>query len=390
MNSLRIVFHNVNHSPQQTHLVLEQCAAAEVDIVCLQEPWYGPIRPIPSASPAGPADRTEDNMLYGTQLHPAWRLIEARKDARVVCHGSRRLVNAFVTLDPAVDHRDCMLLAVRLDARHDPTNILNVYNDTRNSAVTYLTDIVQRLPDIDIAGGDYNTHSEVWDPAYPRRDSAERTGELLDLHATMGLRLLSPVGVQTHFPHHGASPTVIDLVWVPGDRDRGLYHIHVEGRDCGLSDHAIISVVIPTGEWSYKGQPTIAPKSEAEQEFISSIRDGLHAAFPLHPNLTSVDDLQLAVDTVFSCILNAWNAHARPATICTKTCQWWDASCTAARERLEAARNWLAQVRIDEPRLVPAARAAVKQAYRHVKSTVRARRRKHFDERIEQVASEQR
>lgn len=38
-----------------------------------------------AASPAGLVEWTEDNMLYGTQLHLVWRLIEARKDVHIAC-----------------------------------------------------------------------------------------------------------------------------------------------------------------------------------------------------------------------------------------------------------------------------------------------------------------
>ncbi|RDX46284.1 DNase I-like protein, partial [Lentinus brumalis] len=387
--SLHIVYHNVNHSPQHTHLILEQCAAMKVDIVCLQEPWYGPIRPIPSASPAGPAERTEDNMLYGTQLHPAWHLIEARKDARVVCHVSRRLINAVISLDPTVQHRDCMLLLVRLEPDQDPVAILNVYNDGNNAAVEYLADHAHLLPAIDIAGGDYNTHSTVWDPTYPP-DSMARTGEVLDLHARLGLRLLSPIGVPTHYPHRSTlRPTVIDLVWVPDDRPHELYRVHVAPHERGLSDHAVIHAHIPAGEWSYEGQPSIAPNSEAEGAFVASIRSSVRVLLPAEAALESVDDLRHAVSTLFACIEDAWSSHATPTVICDKSRLWWNRACTDARKALNTARERVEILKTTAPQLVPAARIAERRAFRHLKSTIRKRRAEHLDERIQFVATQQ-
>ncbi len=370
-------------------MILERCAAMGVDIVCVQEPWYGPIRPIPSASPAGPAERTEGNMLYGTQLHPAWFLVEPRKDARVVCHVSRRLANAVISLDPAINHRDCMLLLVRLEPTHDPVAILNIYNDRDNSAVEYLADHAHSLPVIDIAGGDYNTHSTVWDPAYPP-DPMTRTGEVLDLHARLGLRLLSPPGVPTHFPHRANfRPTVIDLVWIPDDRPHELYRIRVAEQERGLSDHAVIHAHIPAGEWSYEGQPSIAPKSEAEGAFIASVRDSVRTLLPTELSLQSTDDLQTAVNTLFACVQDAWSTHATPTVICDKSKLWWNRDCTDARKALNTARERIEILKATAPHLVPAARIAERRAFKRLKSTIRKRRSEHLDERIQYVANEQ-
>ncbi|KAL7283508.1 hypothetical protein ACG7TL_002941 [Trametes sanguinea] len=341
-------------------------------------------------SPTGPAERTDDNMLYGTQLHPAWHLVENRKDSRVVCHVNRRLVNAVISLNSSVSHRDCMLLQIRLDPSHDPTNILNVYNDAQNSAVLYLADIAHNLPPIDVAGGDYNTHSRLWDPTFPQ-DSRSRVGEVLDLHAQLGLRLLSPPGVQTHFPHReGLRATVIDLVWVPNDRDPALYDIRVAPEERGLSDHALIHVRIPTGEWSYQGSPTISPGSAAEQHFIAAILASTRVRIAEHPPLTSEPELQRTVDTLFDCIADAWNRNATPVVICNKSRLWWDASCTRARDALWQARAMLQAARARRPALIPIARTRVTAAQRRLKTAIRARRRQHMDERIKYVAEQQR
>ncbi|KAH9854856.1 Endonuclease/exonuclease/phosphatase [Lenzites betulinus] len=389
-HTLHVAFQNVNHSPQHTHALLEQCASANVDVVCIQEPWFGPIRPIPSASPAGPAERTDNNMLYGTQLHPAWQLIVPQADARVVCHVSRRLTRAVVSLNAEVKHRDCMVLTIRPDPSADPISILNIYNDTQNSAIEYLCDIAERLPDIAIMGGDYNTHSRVWDPDYPP-DSAARTGEVLDLHARLGLRLLSPPSVPTHFPHRQSfRPTVIDLVWVPSDRPPELYDLRVAPEERGLSDHAVLHARIPAGQWSIEGAPTITPKSDEEKAFLTDVTAAVLARLPPDFPLATMAELATAVDTLFGCVHDAWNAHAQPSRVCSKSKLWWDGSCSAARDNLTRARHRLEEARRTTPRLVPAAQAAVRRAFKRFKSAIRLRRRAHMDERIDHVANEQR
>lgn len=236
-------------------------------------------------------------------------------------------------------------------------------------------------------GGDYNTHSRLWDPDYPPH-SAARTGEVLDLHARLGLRLLSPVGIPTHYPHRDTfRPTVIDLVWVPDDRAHRLYEVRVAPEERGLSDHAVIHAVIPAGEWSYQGAPSIAAKSEAERDFLEAIREGVQQRLPPAIPLGTEEELCSAVDSLYSCITDAWQAHARPVTICNQSLQW-DHSCSEAARRLEHAREQLEYVKQHSPRLAPAARAAARLALHHLKSALRKRRRTRMDERIQEIAEE--
>ncbi|KAL1937237.1 hypothetical protein VTO73DRAFT_13933 [Trametes versicolor] len=237
-------------------------------------------------------------------------------------------------------------------------------------------------------GGDYNTHSRLWDPDYPPH-SAARTGEVLDLHARLGLRLLSPVGIPTHYPHRDTfRPTVIDLVWVPDDRAHRLYEVRVAPEERGLSDHAVIHAVIPAGEWSYQGAPSIAAKSEAERDSLEAIREGVQQRLPPAIPLGTEEELCSAVDSLYSCITDAWQAHARPVTICNQSLQWWDHSCSEAARRLEHAREQLEYVKQHSPRLAPAARAAARLALHQLKSALRKRCRTRMDEHIQEIAEE--
>ncbi|KAI0372754.1 hypothetical protein BV20DRAFT_1034436 [Pilatotrama ljubarskyi] len=255
-NYLHVVFQNANHSPQHTYYLLERCAADDVNI----------------------------------------SLVEARKDARMACHIKCCLVNAIVSLDSAVNHCDCMLLRVCLSSAQDPITILNIYNDSRNHAVDYLTDIAHFLPSLNLVGGDYNTHSPLWDPQY-HPDPMVRTGEIIDLHARLGLCLLSPMGEPTHFPHHGdLRHTVIDLIWVPDDHDPAFRLLR-----------------------SYCGSLSIAPNSDTEKEFIASIRVAMRDRLPPNIQAASPAELQEAEDTLFDCIASAWSLHATPTVICNKS-----------------------------------------------------------------------
>lgn len=147
-SSIVIVFFNVNRSAAQASSVLETLASS-CDVLCVQEPWHGRLKPIASTADVGPHECVRECYLYGTIVHSAWQLLTPSYDARVTCYVSRRLINAV--------------------SRY----ILNVSNDSQNSAVKYLHSVTQSLPVIDCIGGDFNTHAVSWDPDYLPEDSSD-------------------------------------------------------------------------------------------------------------------------------------------------------------------------------------------------------------------------
>ncbi|KAI0687492.1 Endonuclease/exonuclease/phosphatase, partial [Earliella scabrosa] len=358
LSQLSVVYQNVNRSNAQTSSMLESFASS-CDVFCVQEPWHGRLKPVASTADVGPHERVVEGWLYGTVIHPNWQLLVPQYESRVACYVNRRLVNAISRLHASVSHRDCMLLSLTLRADAEPIQILNVYNDVHNEAVRYLHRIIHELPALDCIGGDFNTHSVLWDPEYPS-DSAERVHSVTSLFDNLGLTIINTPGAATHYPHGSGRSTVIDLAAVPA----GLFIPQLEllYDDMGPSDHVPLRVKLPTTVWALEGAPTIPIRSEEEQKFLEDIRQRSEAisADPI----TSLVALQERVDQLFAAIAAAWNDHARPRRFSHKSNSWWNNECADARE----------------------ARDRAHLARRAYLATLRAAKRKFFDERITEVA----
>ncbi|KAI0702175.1 Endonuclease/exonuclease/phosphatase, partial [Earliella scabrosa] len=387
------MFHNVNHNNAHTSSTLETFASS-CDVLCIQEPWHGRLKPVASTADVGPHERVIEGFLHGTVIHPNWQLLTPGFDARVACYVNRRLVNAISRLHAAVSHRDCMLLSLTLRADADPVQILNVYNDTRGEAVRYLHRVLQDLPAIDCMGGDFNTHATLWDPGYSE-DGAERIHNVTSLFDNLGLSILNTPGVATHYPHNSTlRPTVIDLVAVPaGTRTSPL---DVLTDDMGMSDHAPLRVSLHTALWSTHGDPTIPAGSEEEKLFLDDVRK--NTEFISADVISDIPSLRERVDQLFAAIASAWETHARPRRFSHKSNTWWNDDCTEARDHYRLAVNESRVIARHFPRgadlaerirhagLLHAARDCAGLARRVYLSTLRAAKRKFFDERIAAVA----
>ena len=299
MNYIRVLSHNVNHTPAQSHAILESLVN-ECDVIFIQEPYYGPIKTVASnTNPAG-------DVLVGTQVHPSWMLIETRTPARVCAYVNRELLGLRPQLcDQVVSHPDMLLLS--LTAGGNTWYFLNVYNNPSTFAASeWLAANLDRLPPLSLVAGDFNLHHTAWEPD-TLRESA-RAATLLQTMATCGLALANADGLHTHRPHNvELHSSVVDLVWAPADlvaSDRVHVKIDLEGR--GLSDHAFIHSRIPFGHWEFLSDPAIPPKSDAEIAYLNEVREGLGGlSGPAGSHL----ELQTLVDNIYAVLDEIGRAH---------------------------------------------------------------------------------
>ncbi|KAH9933221.1 Endonuclease/exonuclease/phosphatase, partial [Epithele typhae] len=351
MRSLRIVSHNVNHTPAQTHFVLESLVG-ECDILLVQEPYYGPIKTIASSTdPAG-------DVLTGTQVHAAWQLIETGESARVCVYVNRELGDLRPQIcSHVVDHRDIILVSIRIDGQVH--HVMNVYNDEHCTALSWLLDHAEQIPPLDLVAGDFNLHSTQWEPDAPRESA--RATELVNLMAGWGLCLANADGVPTHRPHNTAlRSTTPDLLWAPADRvARGEVQVKINLEGRGLSDHALLCASFPVGWWEKILPKNIKRGSKEEKSFI---RDLCDEVVTVPAQVGTVEELQRTCDTVLAAVQRVWEEHAVHPKVSSRSKQWWNAECTEARDAFRAART-------DENR------AAFKRA-------TKAAKNKYFDDRI--------
>ena len=218
MNYIRVLSHNVNHTPAQSHAILESLVN-ECDVIFMQEPYYGPIKTVASnTNPAG-------DVLVGTQVHPAWMPIETRTPARVCAYVNRELLGLRPQLcDQVVSHPDMLLLS--LTAGGNTWYFLNVYNDPSTFAASeWLAANPDRLPPLSLVAGDFNLRHPLWDHAERRTNRKRRRKPCEDLiqlaTSELALKLLnSPDGPHTWRSNSSRFSTgTLDLVWIDPELD---------------------------------------------------------------------------------------------------------------------------------------------------------------------------
>jgi hypothetical protein len=204
---------NVNRNYLYTETLLVHLSIQKkVDIIFLQEPPWRTIRHTPSVT------NLEGEEVIGPPLHRDWNVIYHKPDQsgnpRTICYVHKRLVK----LRPSyrreiINHRDLLLLSLQVGGSE--IFALNVYNDNRVTAVSFLKREGLIIPRLAIMTGDFNCHSMVWDLSYDSHGAVAAC--LLELVQDLELDWDPPANPgPTHVPHvETLNHTVIDLVFTP-------------------------------------------------------------------------------------------------------------------------------------------------------------------------------
>jgi hypothetical protein len=136
------------------HLSLQK----KVDVIFLQEPPWRTIRHTPSAI------SKEGKVVAGPPLHCDWNVIYRKPDQsgnlRTMCYVHKRLVKFRPSYHrEVIDHRDLLLLSLQVGGSE--IFALNVYNDDRATAVSFLKREGLAIPHLSIMTGNFNCHSMV-------------------------------------------------------------------------------------------------------------------------------------------------------------------------------------------------------------------------------------
>jgi hypothetical protein len=95
-----------------------------------------------------------------------------------MCYVHKRLVKFRPSYHrEIINHRDLLLLSLQVGGSE--IFALNVYNDNRAMAVSFLKREGLIIPRLSIMAGDFNCHSMVWDPSYNSHGAA--AAHLLEL-----------------------------------------------------------------------------------------------------------------------------------------------------------------------------------------------------------------
>ena len=282
------------------------------DIVFIQEPPWRHIRSAPSAH------NKEGEDVVGPPMHPAWKLLmrppQNGVPPRVIAYVSTRLNSWRPAIRrDLVDHRDLLLLSLFLEG--SITYLLNVYSDEEHTAIRFLADKQDDIPQLDYMGGDFNCHSNVWDGNVPHHRTTAIS--LLDSAASLGLDLALPLDPgPTHYPHdRRLRPSVIDLVFVHPDAAlpsnvRRLTDLR------GPSDHVPLGTSVPVGTASRTALPVKLPDDSVEQ-FLSDVSEAIKAIDVAMLAPTTPDQVEALAQSIASAFRSAWDTHAAKSFIRT-------------------------------------------------------------------------
>jgi hypothetical protein len=84
-----------------------------------------------------------------------------------------------------VDHQDILLIS--LGEGDHLRYFMNVYNDGACTALNYIEGRLHALPEINVTMGDFNLHSQLWDPEYPVE--SPRAQDLIESFLMIGSQL---------------------------------------------------------------------------------------------------------------------------------------------------------------------------------------------------------
>ncbi|KAF5377289.1 hypothetical protein D9615_006460 [Tricholomella constricta] len=354
---------NVNRNYELVSNILEE-RKSSFDLLLIQEPPWNFIRRTVSAT------NPEGEAVVGPPIHPDWMVIFRRPKGeddrpRVMTYVNKRLAAmrpAFRT--DLADHRDILVLTL-WGEDNTPLHYINVYSDQNSTAINWLCDNVERLPQLQCMAGDFNCHSSVWDPRHEGNNHVATS--LIDAASDLGVEVsVQPVRTPTHFPHaRGLKPSVIDLMFLPQDRLVGLTH-EVRTDWIGPSDHAPLCVTLPIRATEVASERLAMPKgSEEESSFLQALLTYIKSMDI--SNIDTRDALEDLIAGLARACNDAWNSNAKTVKVNTRSKAWWNADCATAMRQYRQSRS-------------PADYGALRRA-------TKAAKRQFFDERIETIAT---
>ncbi|KXN83319.1 hypothetical protein AN958_01590 [Leucoagaricus sp. SymC.cos] len=302
VKDVHLFLQNVNRNYAHVDYVLEALKDT-FDILFIQEPPWRTIRQTVLTT------SEEGNNVVGNPYVMAY------------VHRCLALLHPSMWWD-IIDHRD--LLVLSLFTHYGTVNLLNVYLDNAHTAINLLAWEIDMLPAFIYMGGDFNCHSEVWDPSCTSHPLVAQ--HLMELASDIGLEWACPSNPKlTHIPHNpDLASSVIDLVFTaPSASASDLPRLDLD--HCGPSDHVPISTLLPISETEIWVSCMVIPRESLEESgFLINLAMGLRSLDVR--DLSSPDQIEAAAGAVaedFGRVLVYAMAEDTTQFICNlRNCPW--------------------------------------------------------------------
>ncbi|KXN81727.1 hypothetical protein AN958_03786 [Leucoagaricus sp. SymC.cos] len=299
IRDVHVFSQNVNRNYAHVNYVLESLKD-NFDILFFQELLWRTIRQTVLMT------SVEGDDVVGVLKHPDWLYMVRPPTNGQTPHVMAYVYRHLAVLRPSmwrdvIDHHDLLILSLFMP--HGTVNLLNVYSDNAHMAINLLAWEVNQLSAFIYMGGDFNCHSEIWDPSRSLHPLV--AWHLLELASDVGLEWARPSNPGlTHIPHNpDLAGSVIDLVFTaPSVSVSDLPRLDLDRH--GPSDHVLISTLLPLSEidiWVL--YMVILRESLEESRFLVDLATGFRSLNV--GDLASSDQIEaatVAVAEVFSSV----------------------------------------------------------------------------------------
>jgi hypothetical protein len=242
---------------------------------------------------------------------------------------------------------------------------LNMYNDDRATAVSFLRREGLVIPHLSIMTGNFNCHSMVWDPSYNAHGAV--AAHLLKLIQDLELDWDPPVNPgPTHVPHvKMLNHMVINLIFtLPGVVTELPQRRMVELQ--GLLDHIPLLGKIRIRPSKLEVIRITIPKESDEEDAFMGDLYRLVRNIPALP-IMSQDGVEERANAFASAFSTAWESNVVEVVIKSCSKGWWSKECSEAIKRYRESYNpW---------------------HYKRFQLVIKDAKRTFFDKQINKVAS---
>ena len=344
---IRFLQNNVHRSNVITHTLLNSCTE-HFDILLLQEPWRGRIGTGRSDTSSGGVD------IYGgpqqrswTQFIPVPGDVGLDKVSRVAAYVSKARTDfSVVQRSDLIEHPDILILEVSSSSGL-LVLLVNVYNDSENTAASLLNDIL--LPDLPtIITGDFNTNHDLWSTEKKDGSCSAKADKLVEWFTNNDFSLLNRKGEITYFRKDTQS--VLDLSWANGRLLRsGLLSNWRVREDLVLgSDHIPLSweLLHSPDDVDSPSQTPFVFKEENRSSWQTEFLASLARLFPkalLSSASLSKEQLDSATRALTSSLVLASEATTKRARFHPRASPWFSAEIGEVLASVRKARKTLAK-----------------------------------------------
>ena len=340
MTSRPILSVNMRKRNAMMHVLLETNVTD--DLLCVQEPWFGPIG-------VNRSDREYEGVdVLGGAAHPNWDihypfftsderakvLIYSRKFERGSRHsklGWRLVVRNDLCRHPSV-------MIIDLHEGNTCLRVVNVYHDVEDTSSldTLLSlDLDPTVPTILV--GDFNLHSPSWSPIGLTRSPRAPVFENWALAQDLSLR--TPQGLITWRGQDGQRDSTLDLTW----HNSAVEHLTtisppLYSWEASLaSDHVgVRSYWIPAARSDTANSDGksfhLQLDDQTQEAWCTSLASNLPPLWPDLPDTFAVDAAALELQTAIERACHDHMHKARRAT--AHAHRWWNEECAALAAQL--------------------------------------------------------